>query len=154
MTQGICEKLREIEKELFSLRETNGLGEISDRVSSISTQIRVQKHLIETVQLLRERKSLPVRRIGMNLKKLCDGTDESRWRKLQGLSFAALIFCTASFTGLPSLPIEQFTWLVDNVDPYLEAQDLSPSWISIDQVSKIIAKIPRAENTKKFLASM
>ncbi|KAF2681109.1 hypothetical protein K458DRAFT_433966 [Lentithecium fluviatile CBS 122367] len=153
MAQRICDKLSEIKNDLFSFREIDSLGELCDTVSDILIQINMQKSLNQTVQSLREGRSPPVRRITFNIKGLCDGKDESnsRWQKLQALSFEALILCTVSFPGLVSLATEQFTWLVNNADLYLEAQELSPSWIESDPVRSVIAKTPKRENTMKFL---
>lgn len=153
MAQDICKKLHQIEKDIFSLREIGSLEKLHDRASNILTQISIQKSLDEIVELLRGGKSLPVRRIGFNIKKLCDGTEESnsRWQRLQALDLDAFILCTVSFPRIASLPAEQFTWLVNNANRYLEAQALPPNWIRSDQVRKVLANTPRKENTVQFL---
>lgn len=154
MAERIREKLGEIKRDLLSLHGIDSLRELCDEVSDILTQINLQKSLNETVQLLREGKPPPVRRFTFNLKQLHGGTAEgkSRWEKLQTLSFEALILCTVSFPRLVHLSTNEFTWLTNKADVYLEAQDLSPSWI--DSVSTVIAKIPEKENTITFRRSM
>ncbi|KAF2789905.1 hypothetical protein K505DRAFT_377912 [Melanomma pulvis-pyrius CBS 109.77] len=153
MAQVICSKLDQIEKDIFSLCELGSFEDLHDRLSSILTQISTRKNLDEVVQLVRSGSPLQVRRITFNIKKLCDGTDESnyRWQKLQALNLDALILCMVSFKRITFLPTEQFTWLVNNANRYLEAQALSSSWIRCDQVKKAIAKTPRRANMVPFL---
>lgn len=155
MPHEISLKLDEISKRVFELNDIDHVlsKELSVRASNLSAQIAVQRGLDEIVKLVREEKPLPVRRIGFNIKKLSDGTEksQSRWLELQKLDFTTLIFCTLSFSGLSTLPHEQFNWLLDNAQCYLEARDLPPTWIATDQIRKVITNTPRQENTRAFL---
>ncbi|OCK75869.1 hypothetical protein K432DRAFT_272305, partial [Lepidopterella palustris CBS 459.81] len=155
MAQDICKKLRQIEEDIFLLHksDTKDFGEVRDKVSNVVLHIRMQEGLDDTVKLIREGKPLPVRRIGFNLKKLCDGTNESnsRWQKLQALCFEALMLCIMTFRGIISLPSEDFMWLVNNANRYLEVQGLSSNWIAREQVRGVIGKTPQTASTKWFL---
>lgn len=103
--------------------------------------------------MVQENKSLPIRRINFNLKKLTETGErsDSRWSLLQKLNFTSLIFCTLAFAGLVSLPSDQFDWLLHNVERYLQVRRLPSDWVIREQVRKVIANAPRQANTAAFL---
>jgi hypothetical protein len=158
MLHEICQKLDDISERLLEFRNfDNALAkELSVKVSNLLTQITVQKGFDEIARLVREEKTLPVRRISFNIKKLSESSEqsESRWSKLQKLNFQTLIFCTLSFAGLMSMQPELFGWLVEYAQRYLRAQALPRNWVTRDQIRKVIANTPRRENTKAFLESL
>lgn len=146
-----------INKRILELRNIDDrqFKELSEKVSTTSTQIKVQKSIHEILRLVEKNQALPVRRIVFNIKKLCDGSEQSRsrWETLQSLDFNSLVLCTLSFPGLVSLSPVDFNWLVDNTEDYLQAQRFSSNLAEIDQIKKVIANIQLQENTKGFLES-
>lgn len=161
MSQGLSQKLIELGEKTFDLQDIddNTFEDMHAKASSLLTQISVQKRLNSTASLIRHMKDLPIRRMSFNMKKLLASKDrnqqtELRWSRLRELDCQALIFCTISITGLTLLPAEEFNWLLQNVGIYLERQSLPPSWITRDQVRKVVANLPRGEITKSFLEGL
>lgn len=158
MSQKLFQSLDEISESMYNCHDINDATTegLWARISSLSTQIAMRKGLDDAVKLVQLQNPLPVRRIGFNIKKLSevDQQQGSRWSQLQELDIEDLIFCTLSFTGLLTLPSEQFHWLVQNVHRYLRAQSLPHGWIARDQIRKVLANIPRGMNTKSFLESL
>jgi hypothetical protein len=154
MTQKICKEMDEIMERILKIHDIDDVRfqELCDKVATMSTQIAVQKCCDDILKLVEKGEALPVRRISFNIKKLSDGCEQSepRWQRLQTLQFNGLILCMLSFPGLVSLPSDQFNWLIDNTDRYLQAQGFSTNFIEIDQIRKIVANAPRQENTKIF----
>ena len=148
MAQEIYRKLDEVKEHILEIHNAQ-LEELLRRTSKLVTQVSAQKSLGLVIQLLRQGKPLPVRRTSFNIKKLCNGSEESRrrWEKLQGLDIEALILCTLSFPGLVSLPANQFNWLLSNANRYMEAQGLPSNWVTADQIRKVIANVPRQKDT-------
>lgn len=158
MSQELARKFDELSQHILDLADIDGAtcDDLDAKISSLSTQLTIQKRLDETLKLIRENQPLPLRRLSYNLKKLCEsGTpSDSRWSKLQKLEFRSLIFCMLCFAGLPSLPAQQFSWLLENIERYLGTRSLPPSWIGHDQILKTVANVPKQDHTKAFLESL
>lgn len=161
MSQEFCQKLVEMGERLFKFRDVdNAMFEnMHTKVSSLLTQVAVQKGLDTTASLVRHERELPVRRMSFNIRKLLTSGShsdqtESRRSKLQMLDCQTLIFCSISFKGLTLLPAEEFSWLLRSVEDYLNNQSLPPGWIARDQIRKVVMNLPRRENTKSFLEGL
>jgi hypothetical protein len=94
---------------------------------------------------------LPVRRISYNVRKLSEECNP-RWNELIKLNCESIIFFTIAFNGLASLPDDVFSWLVQNLQNYVQSRAFPPHWILRDQIRKVVSNTPRKENTKPFLA--
>jgi hypothetical protein len=148
----ICQKLDRVSALVLGLGDID-FADLRTKVSSLASQIAVQAGFAEVGSLIRNKKPLPVRRMGFNLKKLSEKSDNLRWSQLQTLDFRTLIFCTLSFSALSSMPSEQFSWLVCNATHYTQVQAFPQAWIATDQIRKVIANTPRLECTKDFWKS-
>ena len=155
MANKVSKKLDEVHECIFQLRKIDNTQseELRDRVSNITIQISLQRQFDEILELLEQKRPLPVRRISFTLKKLFDGKEQSKlqWQQLRNLDFNSLIFCMLAIQGLLSLPSSHFNWLVGNIDHYLKAQEFSTNLITIDQVQRVIRSMRREESTKEFL---
>jgi hypothetical protein len=159
MSQGICQKLNEINRRIFQSQNVDDtiFESVYSKACSLVTQVAVQRKLESTAQLVRDNEILPVRRININIKKLSNNNENlgehGRWARLQRQDCEVLIFCLLSFNGLVLLSEEQFSWLVDHAGAYLKAQSLPSGWIAREQIRNVVTKTPRQANTRSLLES-
>jgi len=154
---GLCQRLDDIGEQILEFQDIDdAFGDLHTRISNLSAQLAVRKALDEIVKLVRDRKPLPVRRLGFNIKKLSETgrQDDSRWFKLQKLNFQTSIICMLSFARLNSLPSTQFDWLVQHAEHYVQAQGLAIDWPIRDQIRNVVLNTLIQEHTKEFLESL
>jgi hypothetical protein len=110
------------------------------------------KTLASVSSLVKKGSDLPVRRISYNIRKLSEKC-KPRWDELLKLDCETIIFSTVAFNGLASLPEEVFSWIVQNLQNYVENRAFPRHWILRDQIRKVLSNIRREDLTKPFLAS-
>ncbi|PVH68184.1 hypothetical protein DL98DRAFT_233995 [Cadophora sp. DSE1049] len=151
------QKLDDIRQTILKLRDVPDtvFDELHAKISKLLALVEIQKKLSEISRPIREQTTLPVRRINYNIKKLTEDDEECkiRWSKMRMLNCSAIIFSTMAFNGLISLPDKQYECLVENVQDYVEVQELPCQWITRDQIRRVVANTPRCESTKSFLQS-
>ncbi|KAK5637263.1 hypothetical protein RRF57_012975 [Xylaria bambusicola] len=157
MSQEIHQKLDDIRQTILKLSDVTDavFDELHTKISKLLALVEIQKSLNEIARAIREGNTLPVRRINYNIKKLA-GDDEAchiRWSKMRKLNCPAILFSTLAFHGLISLPDKQYECLVENVQEYVEVQELPCEWVARDQIRKVVASTPRRESTQSFLRS-
>jgi hypothetical protein len=157
MSQETQQKLDDIRQTILKLRDVADtvFDELHTKISKLLALVEIQKKLSEISRPIREGNTLPVRRINYNIKKLAEDDEECkiRWSKMRKLNCPAIIFSTMAFNGLISLPDKQYECLVENVQDYVEVQELPCEWIARDQIRRVVANTPRRESTQSFLQS-
>ncbi|PVH70483.1 hypothetical protein DL98DRAFT_540816 [Cadophora sp. DSE1049] len=155
MSHETHQKLDDISQSILKLRDVgdNIFDELHAKISKLLALVELQKKLDELARAIREGTVLPVRRINYNIKKLSEDDEacQIRWSPLQKLSCPAIVFSTMAFNGLISLPDKQYECLVENVQKYIEVQELPCDWIARDQIRRVVAGTPRREGTQSFL---
>jgi hypothetical protein len=155
MSHETHQKLDDISQSILKLRDVgdNIFDELHAKISKLLALVELQKKLDELARAIREGTVLPVRRINYNIKKLSEDDEacQIRWSPLQKLSCPAIVFSTMAFNGLISLPDKQYECLMENVQKYIEVQELPCDWIARDQIRRVVAGTPRREGTQSFL---
>ena len=131
MAQTILQDLDAIRQRILKSCDASLLDNLDTRFSEFSCQVTVQKELNRTSYLVQQKQSLPVRRIGYNIRSLLE---HSRWTRISELDFDSLIFCIVSFQGLGKMPEGRFAWLLRNIPDYLQMQPLPPEWFLTKQI--------------------
>jgi hypothetical protein len=157
MSHETHQKLDDISESILKLRDVGDtvFDELHTKISKLLALVEIQKKLNEIARAIREGSALPVRRINYNIKKLSENDEacQIRWSALRKLNCPAIVFSTMAFNGLISLPDKQFECLAENVQKYVEVQELPCEWIARDQIRRVVASTPRREGTQSFLQS-
>ncbi|OAF62633.1 hypothetical protein VC83_01204 [Pseudogymnoascus destructans] len=113
--------------------------ELHTKISNLLALVEIQKKLNELARAVREANTLPVRRINYNIRKLAEDDEacKPRWTLMQKLNCPAILFSTMAFNGLFSLPDKQYESLVENVQEYIQVQELPSEWIARDQIKRV-----------------
>jgi len=155
MSHETHHKLDDISQSILKLRDVGDtvFDELHAKISKLLILVEIQKKLNEIARAIREGNALPVRRINYNIKKLSENDEacQIRWSALRELTCSAIVFSTMAFNGLISLPDKQYECLVENVQKYIEVQELPCDWIARDQIRRVVAGTPRREGTQPFL---
>ncbi|KAE8383894.1 hypothetical protein BDV26DRAFT_299327 [Aspergillus bertholletiae] len=142
MSRDLLEQVDALQWSLLHLENIDDqlCSELLSRLRSVADQVPIVMQLASTSRLVKKGAELPVRRINYNIKKLSDDC-KPRWDELLKLNCETLIFFTLAFNGLVSLPDDEFNWLIQNLQYYVNRQGF------------LLSKTPRKDSTKPFLAS-
>lgn len=154
MAQNLLEQLDMLHLTLLQLEDINDQLTLTlqSRLTTLADQVPILKRLASISNLVKQGADLPVRRINYNIRKLSEDC-KPRWDELLKLNCETIIFLTIAFNGLGSLPDEEFSWLVQNIENYVQNRAFPSHWILRDQIRKVVSKTQRKNNTKPFLAS-
>jgi hypothetical protein len=154
LAQSLLQQLDMLQLTLLQLEFIdNQLGStVQSRLTALADQVPILRRLASVSSLVKQGADLPVRRISYNVRKLSEECNP-RWNELIKLNCETIIFFTIAFNGLASLPDDVFSWLVQNLQNYVQSRAFPPHWILRDQIRKVVSNTPRKENTKPFLAS-
>ena len=77
MSQGICQKLDEMNRRIFQSQNVDDtiFESVYNKTCNLVSQVAVQRKLESTAQLVRDNEILPVRRININIKKLSNNNE-------------------------------------------------------------------------------
>jgi hypothetical protein len=154
LAQSLLQQLDMLQLTLLQLEFIdNQLGStVQSRLTALADQVPILRRLASVSSLVKQGADLPVRRISYNVRKLSEECNP-RWNELIKLNCETIIFFAIAFNGLASLPDDVFSWLVQNLQNYVQSRAFPPHWILRDQIRKVVSNTPRKENTKPFLAS-
>jgi hypothetical protein len=157
MSKETHQQLDDIRQTMLKFRDVPDtvFDELHTKISNLLALVEIQKKLNELARAVREASTLPVRRINYNIRKLAEDDEacKPRWTLMQKLNCPAILFSTMAFNGLFSLPDKQYESLVENVQEYIQVQELPSEWIARDQIKRVVASTPRLESTQSFLKS-
>jgi hypothetical protein len=154
LAQSLLQQLDMLQLSLSQLEHIDDQLSLTlrSRLTALADQIPLLKTLASISSLVKQGADLPVRRISYNIRKLSENC-KPRWDELLKLNCETIIFFTIAFNGLASLPEEAFSWLVQNLQGYVENRAFPRRWILRDQIRKVLSNIPRKDITMPFLAS-
>lgn len=154
MSIDIFEQLESFHKRLFEMEEIDDCmcTKLQSTLKKLTDEVPLLATLASLSRRVQNGAELPIRRINYNIKKLSEDC-KPRWDRMMQLSCETLVFFMMAFNGLASLPDEDFSWLMANLQQYVEMRAFPRHWTQREQIRKVVSKTPRKINTRMFLES-